>query len=798
MPAERVFISYSSADRLEAFGLLTVLEDRGADAWMDFFDIKPASVLESELTANLDAASVACILLSPASVASRWVGFEIEHALARREAGLRIVPLILRPCRIPAGLDELVAIDASDGFDDESVRLRVVRAVIGAEHVDDGVLLTAGQRAAWARRELHADVQARLPQLASLLDRVRGKPITSIQLVVDHRSFPVDPGLVVELRLQLNPLWTAPMRFYFARYREGSTWPAELGFSEPSYEDFALDQRPRIDCKFCWYDRVDEPTASIDGTDDHSMLATFSMEFDGGEFMPASRDPVMRQRFEIPSLRRLADDGSRFVLTTYLDGASEEWADPEPSAIDVTVSAYFRDEQPQWVRLFSSRHSREARSVLASPAIGSVANPIEQEVLADLYAGPRRRDTGEKNEALIQAVLDGQPIADVDIRLAAHLAVARARLLAFRHNDGDAAMLYYGAARLLEPLVMSGYPGYSDGVLLVRACDGLLSCYVKGKQYAEAFRFCDPVVRVPQRLVQLYPDEPEYRRLTARGLISWAEVQLANNRKAAAVQALTESVEIWRRLAGEMPTAQRRGDARRAYLTALEVATRWGAAADLPVSRWQDELDPDRQIASAAAAHDQLRKTGPAWMMPAEPDGWPTVIYESPALRYQIRVPRRWSAEPAVSATAQEFHHVFPGSAAASLLSVRFMEKAVPGHDMRLWVEATQAITGFPVLELAGGDQPPKLLEWGYEGEFRAVAARLGLDEVHCWSGVAQVEHVSPSLRRLYTAACRKNTFAWLITLVFETAVPPGMPQQLVETNDHVRAGATFGHLRLG
>ena len=395
-------------------------------------------------------------------------------------------------------------------------------------------------------------------------------------------------------------------------------------------------------------------------------------------------------------------------------------------------------------------------------------------------------------------MLEDKPVADADIRLAARLAVARATLLAFRHDDQDAARLFWGAAKLLEPLVMSGYPSYSEGVLLVRACAGLLGCYVSAKHYKDALQYCDPVVRVPVRLAELYGDEPEYRRLTARGLVACADVYLANGRKDAGVRALTDSVEIWRRLAHERSSPQRQGDARRAYLTALDLATRWGVAADLPVSRWQGELDPDKRIASAVEAKDQQQKNGPVWMLPADPEGWPSVAYDSPALRYQIRVPQRWSAEPAVTARGHELQHVFAGGSPATLLSVRFMDNAVPGHNMRLWVETTQLLTGFPVMELTGSGPPPALLDWRYEGEFIVVADRLGLDEVHCWSGVARLQDASPPLRRLYVAACRKDTFAWLITLVLETAVLPGMPEKFVETNDHVRAGATFGHVRLG
>src|SRR5438105_4872478 len=200
---------------------------------MDFFDIRPAAELDRELAANLDAATTACILLSTTSVASEWVGYEMRHAMTRAGSGLRIVPLLLRPCRIPEQLAGMVAIDASNGLDDEAVRLRVMRAVSGSQRVDDGVLLTAGQRSAWAKREVEADVARRAPQLAGLADRVREVPVREIMIEVDHHTFPRQPGLVVELQLRLNPLWTAPMRWFFARYIEGSTWPGATGSTSP-------------------------------------------------------------------------------------------------------------------------------------------------------------------------------------------------------------------------------------------------------------------------------------------------------------------------------------------------------------------------------------------------------------------------------------------------------------------------------------------------------------------------------------------------------------------------------------
>src|SRR5690348_6378698 len=78
-----VFISYSSFDRTAAFTVMRLLQDHGCDVWLDFFDIKPAEVLDSELSSGIAQADVVCLLLSPTSVASAWVAREV--ALARAQ-----------------------------------------------------------------------------------------------------------------------------------------------------------------------------------------------------------------------------------------------------------------------------------------------------------------------------------------------------------------------------------------------------------------------------------------------------------------------------------------------------------------------------------------------------------------------------------------------------------------------------------------------------------------------------------------------------------------------------------------
>src|SRR2546427_3534431 len=113
-----VFISYSSADRGEALGVRRQLIRRGCAVWLDVFDIRIAEDLKHELGGGIARADVLCLLLSPTAVASPWVTEEIargeEHAVKR---GMRMIAILLRPCRPPDSLLGKVMLDATNGID---------------------------------------------------------------------------------------------------------------------------------------------------------------------------------------------------------------------------------------------------------------------------------------------------------------------------------------------------------------------------------------------------------------------------------------------------------------------------------------------------------------------------------------------------------------------------------------------------------------------------------------------------------------------------------------------------------
>src|SRR5687767_1486338 len=154
MPA-KVFISYSSADRAEALAVRRLLTNHGCTVWLDVFDIRVAEDLKRELGEGIGNADVLCLLLSPTAVASPWVAEEItrgeEHA-ARR--GMRMIAVLLRPCRPPDSLLGRVMLDARiAGISSPDVSARIAWAVLGAEAVDDMEIDAAIQEALQARQD---------------------------------------------------------------------------------------------------------------------------------------------------------------------------------------------------------------------------------------------------------------------------------------------------------------------------------------------------------------------------------------------------------------------------------------------------------------------------------------------------------------------------------------------------------------------------------------------------------------------------------------------------------------------
>ncbi len=87
-----VFISYANSDRDVAERLVSALRASNVSGWLDKADIAAGDSIPSAVRAALKGSKAVLVLLSPRSLQSEWVQFEIGAAEA---LGKKIVPVIV-------------------------------------------------------------------------------------------------------------------------------------------------------------------------------------------------------------------------------------------------------------------------------------------------------------------------------------------------------------------------------------------------------------------------------------------------------------------------------------------------------------------------------------------------------------------------------------------------------------------------------------------------------------------------------------------------------------------------------
>ena len=720
--------------------------------------------------------------------------------MVARSHGLRILPIILRPCSIPANLSDTVGIDATAGLHDEVVRLRLVRSLSGTNAPDDTVLLDATRRSLLAAQDLQIRADRALPEVRANLEPVRDLPIRSLSISMEANSFPEAPGAVLELRLTFDTLFSQPMSVYFAKFREGATWPKEFGLAEPSYRQFFRRNVERIQATFRWFDQVLELEQVIDGTDLGDLPATWRLALSGAEFRPAGPGVHLPQRLEIPPLAKLVTPPNGFALILHDPTRKTASAvDVSRADIDVVVAADYADRVPQSVTLFRSRHSGDERAILGAQSFADLASPVEKEAALGVYVRtlPTTQGHAERIERVEQLLETDSARTDEERSLAARLSASRAALAAVRAQHRDALAGYMKAANLLQPAVFDGRGTYAEAVLLYSACASVVEFFLEREDATEAAKYIDAVVAVAGRLREIEPHEPDYRRLWADAMLDAARTNQGTGHAEDAASHLRERVDALRSLAVDLPSADTNEDLHRALAEGLALASTWHLEASLPVDPWRHELDPGKTPEEWGALLDPAHAD--AWVQPTTLADWPTHAVTSDLLRYGLMVPDRWSDSPALQSTGREVDHIYRGPSPVEWLVVSFMDNADAASNMRNWVDALVTMAGFPILEMqAAFDPHPVLMDWRYEGRDPALAKRLGADEAHRYQGMATLAQPGGSrLARIYIVLARRATLAWKFALSFETATLPGMAPGIVEANDHVRAGATFGSLEL-
>lgn len=96
----KVFISYSHSDSETADVIATALEEIGVAYFRDVKDIKWGDVVTSSMRDGLDNAAAVIVIISPGSLKSHWVSYEVGYATASRK---RVLPYLTHPALDPPG-----------------------------------------------------------------------------------------------------------------------------------------------------------------------------------------------------------------------------------------------------------------------------------------------------------------------------------------------------------------------------------------------------------------------------------------------------------------------------------------------------------------------------------------------------------------------------------------------------------------------------------------------------------------------------------------------------------------------
>ncbi len=174
-PMAHLFLSHSSADDGFVRELRAALADLGQEVWIDSRQLRGGDPLESEIQAAIEAAAGLAVLVSPASLQSRWVGKELRHGLKvqteRGRAAFPVIPLSLNGTRL--GVLE-------DFFAEEPTYIPVSSAPGGATAALDAILVALGLR---------------LPTDRPPLPQPRPEPVAELVLELSDLGFAEQDGV---------------------------------------------------------------------------------------------------------------------------------------------------------------------------------------------------------------------------------------------------------------------------------------------------------------------------------------------------------------------------------------------------------------------------------------------------------------------------------------------------------------------------------------------------------------------------------------------------------------------------
>jgi hypothetical protein len=102
-PVGKVFVSHASDNKAFVDRLVADLAARAVPVWYDKFDLRVGESIPGGINEGLSSSKYFLIVLSKASVTSRWVAEELNAAMIEQIArgGTFLLPVLLEDCEVP-------------------------------------------------------------------------------------------------------------------------------------------------------------------------------------------------------------------------------------------------------------------------------------------------------------------------------------------------------------------------------------------------------------------------------------------------------------------------------------------------------------------------------------------------------------------------------------------------------------------------------------------------------------------------------------------------------------------------
>ena len=721
------------------------------------------------------------------------------------------MPIILRPCKIPAQLEDIIGFDAREGLDSPSLQARLLQAVNGPRSTPKGLLLLdAAERELLHERSLQDHAQKELPQVMRKLDEFMHIPMHSLTVNIKQDSLPKNSDTIIEVLLKLDRLgYHGTMSIFIAKYQEGRTWPSSLGFEESSFDNYLLKPWPRLDVRFRYYSRTVQLSYVHKRPLPMTGIDTYTTTFDGYVFQPHEK-LTMRQKYEIPSLSTATSQKSFFELRSHRISGGEAQLITDDT--DIWIEVRGQVHQLTSLRIYRSHTSRLQRNVLRTPYLASPSmSPLVREALLNLYFesfGLPQHSNDKAMNAIIEESLETDSYDSDDIqRVAAYCALRTARSLRDKGQIKAAAPQYTKGVELLWQLMHRNDLLLEDVTQIYKANEDLANVATMQQNLNGADWYLRHLLEVLEFAVSKAPEEVDIRRMLSRVLFWKARIDLdLEIPHKTALPGLCKSIALLLDIHCKAPI-------RPNWLAIVEVL---GNSIDLYQQKnvampqlleiWQNTLralvprEVFEEITAAPTPPEQL----PSWLFDTSIDEMPTKEVKSASGRYSLRIPESWQSNYALRGTHLEIEHIYYGPSDAEWVMIGFADNVDPAWDMTRAIKTYMALNeALPFMSPLDKSRDPQHVKGSNEPlrSLPSLVAKLNASEAWTMSGVYEVASSglqdSPTLARYYVLHVRKETFAWRITLSIETKLPPIALKKQLCKDDHLRVGAILGPLQL-